>query len=160
MALLNLFDTKALISDTIPVLAHGIELDPIIDVDNVSQSAIDLNPIALDGPLMFEQNLLQRYIALCAQDPNGGLRDKPSKARDFYHSCYNLSGWSVAQHVLSPDGIPVVWGHPSNVLAKTHPSINIEVSKVFNIRDYFYNYSLDHDNILQMCGNNKQQDCN
>jgi hypothetical protein len=29
---------------------------------------------------------------------NGRLRDKPSKSRDFYHSCYNLSGLSVSQH--------------------------------------------------------------
>ena len=41
--------------------------------------------------------MLQRYILLCAQDVNGGLRDKPSKSRDFYHSCYNLSGLSVSQ---------------------------------------------------------------
>ena len=50
----------------------------------------------------FDEAMLQRYILLCAQDVNGGLRDKPSKSRDFYHSCYNLSGLSVAQHVLGP----------------------------------------------------------
>jgi protein farnesyltransferase subunit beta len=50
----------------------------------------------------FDEAMLQRYILLCAQDVNGGLRDKPSKSRDFYHSCYNLSGLSVAQHALGP----------------------------------------------------------
>jgi len=44
----------------------------------------------------FDELMLQRYILLCAQDVNGGLRDKPSKLRDFYHSCYNLSGLSAA----------------------------------------------------------------
>ena len=32
------------------------------------------------------------------QDPRGGLVDKPGKSRDFYHTCYALSGLSVAQH--------------------------------------------------------------
>ncbi|KAL3823292.1 hypothetical protein ACHAXA_003440 [Cyclostephanos tholiformis] len=50
----------------------------------------------------FDEWMLQRYILLCAQDVNGGLRDKPSKSRDFYHSCYNLSGLSVAQHAIEP----------------------------------------------------------
>jgi prenyltransferase beta subunit len=36
------------------------------------------------------------------QDPRGGLVDKPGKSRDFYHTCYGLSGLSVAQH--SPHG--------------------------------------------------------
>lgn len=54
-----------------------------------------------DAPT-FDEVMLQRYILLCAQDVNGGLRDKPSKSRDFYHSCYNLSGLSVAQHALGP----------------------------------------------------------
>ena len=57
---------------------------------------------------MFHQGLLQRYTYLCAQCVDGGLRDKPSKPRDFYHSCYNLSGLSVAQHILSENGIPLV----------------------------------------------------
>ncbi|CAH2080019.1 unnamed protein product [Thlaspi arvense] len=33
----------------------------------------------------------------------GGFRDKPSKSRDFYHTCYCLSGLSVAQHAWSKD---------------------------------------------------------
>jgi protein farnesyltransferase subunit beta len=45
---------------------------------------------------------------------DGGLRDKPSKMRDYYHSCYNLSGLSVSQHTLSEDGKPVVYVTDSN----------------------------------------------
>ena len=37
------------------------------------------------GNLSFDQGLLQRYILLCGQHVEGGLRDKPSKMRDFYH---------------------------------------------------------------------------
>ena len=55
-----------------------------------------------NGGLSFDEIMLQWYILLCAQDVNGGLRDKPSKPKDFYHSCYNLSGLSVAQHALTP----------------------------------------------------------
>ena len=71
------------------------------------------------GGLGFNQKALQRYILHCAQNMGGGgnppkefvllnfssfppaslagLRDKPSKSRDYYHSCYALSGLSVAQ---------------------------------------------------------------
>ncbi|KAK9379875.1 terpenoid cyclases/protein prenyltransferase alpha-alpha toroid [Kockiozyma suomiensis] len=41
---------------------------------------------------------LQKYILCCCQSPRGGLRDKPGKSADFYHSCYVLSGLSVVQH--------------------------------------------------------------
>ena len=41
----------------------------------------------------------------------GGLRDKPGKSADFYHTCYCLSGLSSAQHasntVLGPPGVYV-----------------------------------------------------
>jgi protein farnesyltransferase subunit beta len=41
---------------------------------------------------------LQEYVLLAAQAPAGGLRDKPGKGPDAYHTCYNLSGLSSAQH--------------------------------------------------------------
>ncbi|KAK9239015.1 terpenoid cyclases/protein prenyltransferase alpha-alpha toroid [Lipomyces kononenkoae] len=44
---------------------------------------------------------LQKYILCCCQSPRGGLRDKPGKSSDFYHSCYVLSGLSEAQHRYS-----------------------------------------------------------
>ncbi|KAK4684582.1 protein farnesyltransferase subunit beta, partial [Tremellales sp. Uapishka_1] len=47
------------------------------------------------------QVALQEFILLAAQkEPNstGGLRDKPGKRPDLYHSCNNLSGLSIAQH--------------------------------------------------------------
>ncbi|XP_025160386.1 protein farnesyltransferase subunit beta-like [Harpegnathos saltator] len=39
---------------------------------------------------------LQEYILVCCQHPLGGLLDKPGKNRDLYHTCYALSGLSVA----------------------------------------------------------------
>lgn len=41
---------------------------------------------------------LQEYVLLLAQAPSGGLRDKPGKSADAYHTCYNLSGLSTSQH--------------------------------------------------------------
>eukprot|EP01034_Spumella_vulgaris_P022491 gene22491-28619_t len=51
-----------------------------------------------DGCLGFNQKALQRYVLHCAQNlDGGGMRDKPGKSRDFYHSCYALSGLSISQ---------------------------------------------------------------
>ncbi|KFA61506.1 hypothetical protein S40285_04538 [Stachybotrys chlorohalonatus IBT 40285] len=49
---------------------------------------------------LFSRNGLIRYILCCCQDwsKRGGLRDKPSKYSDAYHTCYVLSGLSSAQH--------------------------------------------------------------
>ncbi|KAJ2967538.1 hypothetical protein NQ176_g9615 [Zarea fungicola] len=49
---------------------------------------------------LFSRNGLIRYILCCCQDQTlrGGLRDKPSKYSDAYHTCYVLSGLSSAQH--------------------------------------------------------------
>lgn len=95
---------------------------------------------ANDEGLSFDEVMLQRYILLCAQDVNGGLRDKPSKPKDFYHSCYNLSGLSVAQHAISSswpsageDGTSLnnLFGDSSfNVLARTDPVLNIRDDRV------------------------------
>jgi protein farnesyltransferase subunit beta len=82
---------------------------------------------------LFDQGMLQRYILLCAQDVRGGLRDKPSKVRDFYHSCYNLSGLSVSQHYCSEPG----FGHAATRIARTHPVYNIRVERARHILQVF-----------------------
>ena len=52
---------------------------------------------------------LQQYLLVCCQDSRGGLIDKPGKSRDFYHTCYSLSGLAVAQH--NPDTSTAVLGY-------------------------------------------------
>ncbi|KAJ4293795.1 CAAX farnesyltransferase (FTase) subunit beta [Collariella sp. IMI 366227] len=49
---------------------------------------------------LFSREGLIRYILCCCQDQTrrGGLRDKPGKMSDSYHTCYVLSGLSSAQH--------------------------------------------------------------
>ncbi|CAI7809224.1 unnamed protein product, partial [Closterium sp. NIES-54] len=50
------------------------------------------------GSFCYSDVALQAYLLLCCQVPEGGLRDKPGKARDYYHTCYALSGLTAAQH--------------------------------------------------------------
>ncbi|KAI1768536.1 terpenoid cyclases/Protein prenyltransferase [Hypoxylon sp. FL1150] len=74
----------------------------MFDVNKTKNSNIDVhNHYSREG--------LIRYILCCAQDQSkrGGMRDKPSKTSDAYHTCYVLSGLSSAQHVtrlLASDG--------------------------------------------------------
>lgn len=51
----------------------------------------------VDGEYLFNQEALQGYIILCCQQGQGGLKDKPSKGPDIYHTCYSLSGLSISQ---------------------------------------------------------------
>lgn len=51
-----------------------------------------------DEDAMFARIALQEYTLLAAQAPYGGLRDKPGKQQDCYHSHYNLAGLSTAQN--------------------------------------------------------------
>eukprot|EP01106_Pelomyxa_sp_JSP_P012329 TRINITY_DN33_c0_g2_i4.p1 TRINITY_DN33_c0_g2~~TRINITY_DN33_c0_g2_i4.p1 ORF type:complete len:153 (+),score=15.46 TRINITY_DN33_c0_g2_i4:150-608(+) len=56
----------------------------------------------LDGEYLFDTARIKEYLLLCCQDATGGLRDKPPKSRDLYHTCYALCGLSIIQHC--PDG--------------------------------------------------------
>ncbi|KAH6905564.1 farnesyltransferase subunit beta [Coprinopsis sp. MPI-PUGE-AT-0042] len=53
---------------------------------------------------MFNSKALQEYILFAGQAPAGGLRDKPSKPADAYHTLYCLTGLSSAQHHIFPSG--------------------------------------------------------
>jgi protein farnesyltransferase subunit beta len=49
---------------------------------------------------LFNNTALQEYILYAGQHPAGGLRDKPPKSADSYHTLYCLSGLSSAQHSI------------------------------------------------------------
>ncbi|KAB5589284.1 Protein farnesyltransferase subunit beta [Ceratobasidium theobromae] len=52
-----------------------------------------------NGPIvLFDKTALQRFTLVSSQVPSGGLRDKPGKNPDLYHTAYNLAGYSTAQH--------------------------------------------------------------
>lgn len=88
---------------------------------------------------MFDQQALQEYILICCQNPAGGLLDKPGKSRDFYHTCYCLSGLSIAQHFGSKDfHHEHIVGKEENRLAPTHPIYNICPEKVAQAIEHFH----------------------
>ncbi|XP_039282764.1 protein farnesyltransferase subunit beta [Nilaparvata lugens] len=84
---------------------------------------------------LFNSRALQEYILIYCQTPNGGLIDKPGKSRDLYHTCYTLSGLSIAQH--QPSNTPTIVGTPRNLLKTVHPTFNIESEKLQSASLYF-----------------------
>ncbi|KAI0113242.1 terpenoid cyclases/Protein prenyltransferase [Daldinia grandis] len=66
----------------------------MFDINKTKSPDIDIHNI-------YSREGLIRYILCCAQDQSkrGGMRDKPSKISDAYHTCYVLSGLSSAQHI-------------------------------------------------------------
>lgn len=92
----------------------------------------------------FDIEALQEYIILCCQKANGGLIDKPGKPQDLYHTCYTLSGVSIAQHSESAQN-PQVLGDMINELLPTHPLFNIPPKSVAAALSYFSNNSKSQD---------------
>jgi protein farnesyltransferase subunit beta len=93
--------------------------------------------------LLFSVNCLQEYLLICCQDSRGGLIDKPGKSRDFYHTCYTLSGLSVAQYILQSDNtVPTpikanVIGYKENTIKATHPLYNIGLDNSLVATEFF-----------------------
>ena len=85
--------------------------------------------------LLFHREALQEYVLICCQKPNGGLIDKPGKREDLYHTCYCLSGLSIAQNFSSTKQ-PTIIGNPDNEILATHPLYNISPKSV--IKAYVY----------------------
>ena len=73
---------------------------------------------------LFDNVGLQFWILVHCQMEMGGLRDKPNKAADPYHTCYCLSGLSVAQHYAGN-----VLGPQQNTLIDTDPLLNVITEK-------------------------------
>ena len=92
----------------------------------------------------------------CCQHKKGGLRDKPSKHPDAYHSCYNLVGLGAAQNYfefvedkkmdLLPLTAPYGWSwkgeadvpcEETDRVSSVHPVFVIPFEKVIECRTYF-----------------------
>ncbi|RPB26517.1 terpenoid cyclases/Protein prenyltransferase [Terfezia boudieri ATCC MYA-4762] len=71
---------------------------------------------------LWSRDGLVKYILSCCQAPEGGLRDKPEKSPDYYHSGYILLGLASAQnyhyYVRAPEAQPPP---PSPPLTSTDP---------------------------------------
>ncbi|KEH24844.1 Protein farnesyltransferase subunit beta [Medicago truncatula] len=118
---------------------EGISESCSSDVKNIGLNFI--NEWRESEPL-FHSIALQQYILLCAQEQEGGLRDKPGKRRDHYHSCYCLSGLSLCQYSWSkrPDSPPlpkVVMGPYSNLLEPIHPLFNVVLERYREAHEFF-----------------------
>ncbi|ESO00544.1 hypothetical protein HELRODRAFT_185749 [Helobdella robusta] len=97
------------------------------------------NALSYEG-WMFHQKALQEYLLICCQHASGGLVDKPEKARDYYHTCYCLSGLSIAQHFTEGKlSSETVVGNKSNKIGRTHPLFNITITAVDKAHEYFKN---------------------
>lgn len=88
-----------------------------------------------EGTWLFDQYALQDYILICCQERGGGLKDKPGKGRDFYHTCYALSGLSIAQN-NSPGFQPSI-ALNDNHLRPLNPIYGITIDKVEKAIAYF-----------------------
>ena len=108
---------------------------------------------------------LQMYVLLACQDlEKGGLKDKPGKSIDMYHTCYSLSGLWCAQLVdaeiieseseTKSESIKSetnkstklfqnkdVFGDPNNELLKNDPFYNICLDKSLMLSEYFKNHA-------------------
>ena len=68
----------------------------------------------------------------------GGLRDKPGKPPDHYHTCYCLSGLSAAQEAAAAAaGAGAVVGGEGNRLERTHPLLNVVEARVCEAAAFF-----------------------
>lgn len=72
---------------------------------------------------MFDGDALQRYVLECCQNTGGGFRDKPTVPVDLLHTCYALSGLSVAQKYGG------AFTTDSSRLRLTDPVFNISVER-------------------------------
>lgn len=54
--------------------------------------------VLVDSSVTCFLGALQGFVLVSSQQQTGGLRDKPGKPADAYHTLYNLSGLSSAQH--------------------------------------------------------------
>ena len=134
---------------------EGGDLDDIIDLDAAASSGESRKvkkATAMNGPSLINQDALQAYILRCAQDPDGGLKDKPGKARDFYHTCYSLSGLSVAQHYSdgSEASPAYVHGDLDNLLEPTSVVYNIGLHALGEALTYFSKKPSEHSVLINM----------
>lgn len=85
---------------------------------------------------MYDYRALQEYLIICCQSSySGGLIDKPERPPDVYHTCYVLSGLSIAQYSVKNN--TCVIGTPENILNKTNPIYNIEETCLEKALQYF-----------------------
>jgi prenyltransferase beta subunit len=94
---------------------------------------------------------------ICCQEGTGGLKDKPMKNPDFYHTSYASSGMSISQHkadylnLHSPDAqtdsfdgtsakkddLVLLSGIESNRLRRIHPVFNARYDYIASAKAFY-----------------------
>lgn len=79
--------------------------------------------------------------------------DKPGKGRDFYHSCYALSGLSIAQHHHNDNNTngsgKDCYGDSGNLLRRTSAVFNIGTEKLMAALAFYTHMPHTHDALLE-----------
>lgn len=169
-----------LASPAVAVNPAPVSSDCDVDFDLDLDESVQISPISdQGGTLPFNQKALQRYILHCGQNVDagqgGGMRDKPGKSRDYYHSCYALSGLSISQSFSVSQGTrketkskdsneagffaqekrggkksAQVFGDVSNLLEPTSAVFNIGLPKLHQALTFFENLpKLSHEQLLE-----------
>ncbi|KAL6135762.1 hypothetical protein ACLB2K_067988 [Fragaria x ananassa] len=130
--------TSSQVDDTGAFRQEGLNVPFPVNYNDIGYEFINRS---VEMKPLFDAIALQQYILLCTQAENGGLIDKPGKNKDFYHTCYCLSGLSVCQHICSDAGSPVlpraVKGPYSNLLEPIHPLYNVVLDQYKEAREFF-----------------------
>ena len=92
------------------------------ELDATGDAANEVQPSSHGSqqPLWYNVEALQLWLLRCCQANKGGMRDKPGKPPDYYHTCYCLSGLSSSQNFGN-----FVLGPQSNKLVKADPLCNV-----------------------------------
>ena len=81
---------------------------------------------------LFNSLQLQKYLLVICQSHQGGITDKPPKPSDYYHTCYGLSGLSIAQNYDNK-----LLGPQINKLETIDPVYGIIENKLVDAWNYF-----------------------
>lgn len=90
-----------------------------------------------NSKLLYNNEMLQKYILLCCQGPKGGLKDKPTKNVDLYHTMYALCGMSLSLGKDVEDRIMFDWD--SVELKEVDPVANVGVEQLKRFKEHFAN---------------------
>ena len=82
------------------------------------------------APLLYNARALRLWLLKCCQAGRGGLRDKPGKPVDYYHTCYCLSGHAACQAYAGVQG-------GEEQLAAIDPVCNVVTSKLAEAIAFF-----------------------
>lgn len=95
---------------------------------------------------IFDEEKLQQYLLIIAQEETGGFKDKPGKQVDYYHTNYSLSGLSILEHnyEFSQDKtfslafqIDINKEEEDNFTNPIHPVFGIPINFVKKCHEYF-----------------------